>query len=150
MHTLDTVQMTVTWDDDDKWPLVFRYKDENNYYFFAVEQRDSDQGRSPPQAFLLKAPAADGALNGTNVAPTVEMPGLKINQGGGKQLPDGEDLKAPVETEEWVLRVTVKGSSIKCYFFPRKEIKKLDGPAPDSPIFDVKDDSNPKGCVGIL
>ncbi|MBM3240191.1 hypothetical protein FJZ31_28230 [Candidatus Poribacteria bacterium] len=145
-----TVQMTVTYDDDDKWPIVFRYTDPNNYYFFAVEQMDSDQGAGPPQAYLLKAPAADGALNGTNVVPIVQMPGLKIKQGGGQQLPDTDKaFNAPVETEEWVVRVVVKGNTIKCYFFPRKDIRKLNDPAPNKPIIEATDDSNPKGCVGI-
>jgi len=145
-----TVQMTVTYDDDDKWPLVFRYKDSNNYYFFAIEQADSDQGGGPPKAYLLKAPAADGALNGANVMPVVDMPGLKIKQGGGKQLPDGDkQVNAPVETEAWVIRVEVKGDNIKCYFFPRKDIKRLDDLAPNKPIIEAKDNSNPKGCVGI-
>jgi len=145
-----TVQMTVTFDDDDKWPLVFRYTNPDNYYFFAIEQKDSVPAGNAPTAYLLKAPAADGALNGTNVVPSVDMPGVKISQGGGKELPDVDKaVKDPVETEEWVIRVVVKGSDIKCYFFKRKDINKLDDLAPNKPIFEAKDASNSKGCVGL-
>lgn len=138
-------QMTVTYDDDDTWPLVFRYKDSNSYYFFAVEQFDSDQGANDPEAFLRKAPAPDGEFNGNNVVGSVKMPGLKIKQGAAT----ANDLPAPVEKEAWVLRVEVKGQDIKCYFFSRDDIKNLDDPAPNPPIIEANDNSNPKGCVGI-
>ncbi len=40
------------------------HNDESNYYFFAVEQMDSDKGGGDPVALLRKAPAADGEFNG--------------------------------------------------------------------------------------
>ncbi len=139
-----TVQMTITYDDNDKWPLVFRYTDENNYFFFAVEQASSDQGGSPI-AYLRKAPAADGQFNGTDIRGSVTMPGVEIKQGAKQE----GTLNAPVETEEWVVRVVLEGDSIKCYFFARDDIGELDDAAPNAPIIEATDSSNTEGCVGI-
>ncbi|MFC1714139.1 hypothetical protein ACFL6S_10730 [Candidatus Poribacteria bacterium] len=138
------VQMTITYDDDDKWPLVFRYTDENNYYFFAVEQALSDQGGSPI-AYLRKAPAADGEFNGIGIGASPTMPGVEIKRGA---MQEGT-LNTPVETQEWVVRVELEGDSIKCYFFSRGDIRELDDPAPNAPIIEAADASNPEGCVGI-
>jgi hypothetical protein len=139
-----TVQMTVTYDDNDSWIIVFRYKDSGNYYFFGVEQANSEGGGVSPIARLLKAPAADGNQNGALIAET-QMPGVKIKRGAATD----NDLAAPVETEEWVIRVEATGNQMKCYFFPRKDIKNLGDKVPNPPLLEAEDNANPKGCVGI-
>ena len=68
-----TVQMTVTYEDDDSWELVFRHTNPDNYFFFGVTQRDSDEGVNAPTAGLRKAPAADGGLNGDEVVSASAM-----------------------------------------------------------------------------
>lgn len=135
-----TVQVTVTYDDNDCWFLVFRYTDADNYYMFSVEQ-----GAAIARLWRAPAPDAPDARNGVPVAPDTPMPGVQIQGGAATE----GNLDEPVGTEEWVVRAVVEGNNIKCYFFPREDIESLDDPAPGPPIIDMDDDSNSNGCVGI-
>ena len=120
--------MEVSYDDNGKWVIVFRWTSDNDFYMWAIEAADGN-----PKWYLRKGPAADGNFNGTDIVGSQNFkPKKPIDQGENTS----DALNAPKGTDFHIIKVSAIGSTITGYF-------------DDVKLIEATDTTHSKGTVGI-